>query len=87
MPNLPNARLLSDGSPVTRAELAAHLRPMRDDILEIKDGLNALIADRRERALLGERGRKILAGAASKTGIAITAGVVSAAITVASTYL
>jgi hypothetical protein len=83
----PNVRHIATAEIVTRAELVAHLEPMKDDIREIKGDVKALIEDRAEHAWLGERGRRVIAGVSSKLAIATAGALASAAITLAITYL
>lgn len=48
-----------NGSYVTRAELSAHLTPIRQDIGEIKDGVQALLLDQAGREAIRKSKRKV----------------------------
>jgi hypothetical protein len=60
-------------SPVTRAELAAHLEPMRDDIKSIKDGVDVLLLDKAARdAVERERNNRPIKEWSLRSNIAAT---------------
>jgi hypothetical protein len=50
----------TNGSYVSRAELAAHLGPMKSDIREIRDDIKTFVSSSQNSSWLGDRGRALV---------------------------